>query len=249
MNHATTLPVEETTATGGLPTRMRVGDLHFQVRESANRVTVGITVDRDGSLYLHAPSGIAPDALAAWARTKRMWVYRKLAEKDLLLSVRPHKEFVTGEGFHYLGRSHRLLLADTDTVRMDRGRLLLPHGHTRPGDAATALIGWYRTRGRHWLPERLTPWTRRMAVTPTGLEVRDLGYRWGSLSATGRLNIHWATLQLPPTLIDYVLVHELAHIAHKHHTPAFWATVERAMPDYDHRKDQLVTAGARLWLG
>ena len=81
-----------------------------------------------------------------------------------------------------------------------------------------------------------------MGLFPTGLDVRDLGYRWGSLSANGRLNIHWATLQLPPSLIDYVLVHELA-------LPAFWATVERAMPDYERRKSDLLGAGARLWMG
>ena len=87
-----------------------------------------------------------------------------------------------------------------------------------------------------------------MDLTPSGLDVRDLGYRWGSLGANRRLNIHWATLQLPPTLVDYVLVHELAHLAHEQHTPAFWATVERALPDYERRKSDLIAVGASLWL-
>src|SRR5690349_14152447 len=112
---------------------MLIGDLHFEVRESPRRVTVGITVDRAGSLQLHAPPGCAPDILAAWAHSKRMWVYRKLAEKDLLLSARPAKEFVNGEGFAYLGRSHRLLIADIDTVRIRRGRLLIPRGEIDDG--------------------------------------------------------------------------------------------------------------------
>lgn len=81
-----------------------------------------------------------------WAYTKRMWVYRKLAEKDLLLSARPTKEFVSGEGFSYLGRSHRLLLADTPIVKLERGRLLLPRGAT-DAEASSALIRWYLARG------------------------------------------------------------------------------------------------------
>lgn len=178
-----------------------------------------------------------------------MWVYRKLAEKDLLLSARPAKEFVSGEGFAYLGRSHRLLVTDTDDVRMERGRLLLPRKAATAPDPGTWLVRWYRARGRHWLPGRIRPWTDRMGLVPAGLDVRDLGYRWGSLSANGRLNIHWATLQLPPSLIDYVLVHELAHVAHPQHTPAFWATVERAMPNYERRKSDLLHADARLWMG
>jgi predicted metal-dependent hydrolase len=222
----------------------------FQVRESPQRATIGITVDRDGSLLLHAPADCDPETVATWAYTKRMWVYRKLAEKDLLLSAKPGKEFVTGEGFSYLGRSYRLLLTDdTDTVRMHRGRLLMPRRVATAGDPATALIRWYRQRGRAWLPGRLKPWAARMGFTPTGLEVRDLRYRWGSLNRSGGLNIHWAALQLPPSLIDYILIHELAHLAHPRHTPAFWVCVERALPDYERRRTDLVDAGAQLWLG
>lgn len=231
-----------------LPDTLLIGDLEFEVVASERRATFGITVDRDGSLQLHAPAGCQPEALAMWAYTKRMWVYRKLAEKDLLLSARPSRDFVTGEGFAYLGRSYRLLLADSPAVKMERGRLLLPRGCS-DADATTSLIAWYRNRGEDWLPARLRPWAQRMGLRPTGLDVRDLGYRWGSLSKSDRLNIHWATLQLPPNLIDYVLVHELAHIKHERHTPAFWNLVERAIPDCEARKNQLAIVGAKLWLG
>ena len=68
------------------------------VRESDRRRTVGITVDRDGSLLLHAPAGAKPDAVAAWAWSKRGWVFRKLADKHLLLAASP------GEGVRHRGR-------------------------------------------------------------------------------------------------------------------------------------------------
>lgn len=143
-----------------------MGDLDFAVRESAARRTVGITVDRDGSLLLHTPPDCDPDALTAWVRPKRSWVYQKLAEKDLVLSARPDKEFVTGEGFAYLGRNHRLLIVDADRVRMQRGRILLPRGLN--GNASAALVGWYPERGREWLTDRLRAWATRMELTPTG---------------------------------------------------------------------------------
>lgn len=87
---------------------------------------------------------------------------------------------------------------------------------------------WYRQRGTIWLPRRIRPWAERMGLRPGDLDVRDLGYRWGSLGKADRLNIHWAAMQLPVPLLDYVIVHELAHIEQSRHTPAFWATVERA---------------------
>src|SRR5437773_7160913 len=111
-----------------VPSRMAVAGLDFEVQLSGARRSIGITVVRDGSLILKAPYGCDEAHLAAFVQEKRMWLYKKLAGKDLLLSHRPTKEFVSGEGFAYLGRSHRLLLVDNcgDTVKLDRGRFVMP---------------------------------------------------------------------------------------------------------------------------
>jgi predicted metal-dependent hydrolase len=238
--------------TAALPAHMTIGDLDMAVRTSEHRRTVGITIDRDGSLLLHAPAGSDPDKLASWAWSKRGWVFRKLAEKHLLLRVSPPKEFVTGEGFDYLGRHYRLQLTDDPRgtgVKLQRGRLRLPRRDAEAGGGSDAMIRWYQQRALAWLPLRIGPWAQRMDLHPGGLEVRDLGYRWGSLGKNGRLNIHWAAMQLPISLLDYVIVHELAHIGQPRHTAAFWAAVERAMPGYEHRKTRLATTGTALWLG
>jgi predicted metal-dependent hydrolase len=231
---------------------MTIGGLDFAVRESEHRRTLGITVDRDGSLLLHAPAGTDPAKLASWAWSKRGWVFRKLAEKHLLLPASPAKDFVTGEGFNYLGRHYRLQLtgdtAGTD-VKLERGRLRMPRSTAEAGEGKAAMICWYRRCALAWLPRRIGPWAQRMDLQPGGLDVRDLGYRWGSLSKNGSLNIHWAAMQLRVSLLDYVIVHELAHSCHPRHTPAFWAAVERAMPGYENRKTRLAATGAALWLG
>jgi predicted metal-dependent hydrolase len=78
---------------------------------------------------------------------------------------------------------------------------------------------------------------------------RDGCYRWGSLGKNGHLNIHWAAMQLPISLVDSVIVHELAHIGQPRHTSTFWGAVERAMPGYEHRKTCLAATGRTLWLG
>lgn len=234
--------------TPGPAGRLRVGDLDIDVTVSPRRRTVRLTVERDASVTAVVPPGVDEDTLARLVRSKRRWLYAKLAEKRTLAAERPDKEFVSGEGFSYLGRSYRLLIVDEapEPVQLVRGRLRLRRDCL--DDPARHLARWYRRAGQRWLPRRAAPWARRMAVPLGELRVRPLGYRWGSCGPDGNVNIHWATMQLPVDLVDYVLVHELAHVHQPNHGREFWRLVERAMPDYETRRDLLTRAGARLWL-
>ncbi len=100
-----------TAASSGNPSLV-IDGLTYELRRSPRRTTIGITVDRDGSLVLTAPNDCPEDTIEEAARKKELWVHTKLAEKRLLFRPRPPKEYVTGENFYYLGRTHRLLLVD-----------------------------------------------------------------------------------------------------------------------------------------
>jgi predicted metal-dependent hydrolase len=131
-------------------------------------------------------------------------------------------------------------------VALIQGRLLLRRD--RVDHAEDDLISWYRLRGQAWLPGRAGPWVERMRAPLAQITVRRLGYRWGSCSSKGEVNIHWATMQLPVALIDYILVHELGHLHESGHSAAFWRVVGRAMPDFVSRRAELEKYGAQLWL-
>ena len=231
-----------------------VGDLVLAVAPSSDRKTIEIVVERDASLVLKAPPTATIERAKQFVAAKRPWVYRKLAEKDALTGPPVVKQFVEGEGFAYLGRSYRLTLTPDagakEGVRLERGRFHLPASRAHEG--ATAMRHWYTRVGEEWLRRRVRPWASRLGEEAVEAEVRDLGYRWGSARpATGpqRINVHWATLQLPPSLIDYVLVHELAHLQETNHTPDFWKIVGGLMPTYEHHKATLATIGKTIWLG
>ena len=230
-----------------------VGDLVVSVALPVDRTTIEIVVERDASLVLKAPTGVSVERATRFVIDKRRWIYRKLAEKDALTGPPIVKRFVEGEGFAYLGRSYRLTLTGgggTSGVRLERGRFHLPAADA--GAGAEAMRRWYTDVGGHWLRRRVRPWAARLGEDAVAVEVRDLGYRWGSARpAAGRqrINIHWAALQLPPTLIDYVLVHELAHLRQTNHTPDFWSTVSRLMPGYELQRANLAAIGKNIWLG
>ncbi|PKN58178.1 MAG: M48 family peptidase [Deltaproteobacteria bacterium HGW-Deltaproteobacteria-14] len=222
-----------------------VDDLDFEVRRSARRKTLEITVDRGGELVITAPPEVADDVMTAFVREKKFWLYTKIAEKAALQQPVGGKEFVTGEGFSYLGRSYRLLLVAEQEVplKLEAGRFKLTRDVA--GDGREHFIRWYVAHAGPWLQKRVAGWSARMGVQPKGVEVRDLGFRWGSCGQAGGVNFHWATILLPATVVDYVIVHELAHLVAPNHTPEFWQRVARALPEYEQRKAWLAEHGGR----
>ena len=222
---------------------LQIDELSFAVKRSSRRQTLELIVDRGGELVIAAPADANESMMAAFVREKKFWLYRKLAEKETRQQPSSAKEYVSGEGFPYLGRSYRLLLVKDQEVplKLSSGRFLLRDDLTHRG--REAFIRWYCQRAKPWVVKRIRGWAPRVGVAAEGIEIRDLGYRWGSCSKGGTLNFHWATILLPPSVIDYVIVHELAHLIEANHTPLFWQHVGRVLTDYEQRKTWLAEQG------
>lgn len=225
---------------------LKVNDLCFEVRRSQQRRALEITVDRGGELILSAPPDVADVILRDFVQRKRMWVYKQLARKEALSRKTQHKVFVEGEDFTYLGRTYRLRLIDECdvAVKLQGGRFVMPKALASTG--REHLIRWYCERARPWLWAKVQDYASRMEVTPAGIRVQDLGYRWGSCGKGALLYFHWKTILLPARIAEYVVVHEMAHLLEQHHTPEFWRRVERAMPDFERRKVWLAVRGMEV---
>ncbi|MDG4868657.1 SprT family zinc-dependent metalloprotease [Guyparkeria sp. 1SP6A2] len=224
-------------------TRLTVDDLTFEVRRSNRRKTLEIIVDRGGELVLAAPTHVEESELVEFVQGKRFWIHKKLTEKAALQRPIPRKEFVNGEGFLYLGRSYRLKLVDEQDapLKLINGRFCLRQNAVDQG--REIFIRWYCQRGKDWLTTKVREHSGRMDVNPAGVTVQDLGYRWGSCGKGEQVYFHWKTMMLPREIAEYVVVHELVHLHHPHHTPGFWRRLERAMPDYERRKGWLASHG------
>lgn len=229
-------------------TQLAVDDLTFEVRESSRRKTLEIIVDRDGQLIIAAPTGTDTQHLRDFVLEKRLWIYQKLTEKAERRRQLPRKEYINGEGFLYLGRSYRLKRVANHGQKAPL-KLIAGYFQLREDalpNARAHFIRWYSARANDWFTARVKEQTRRMGVKPTGVKVQDLGYRWGSCGKGDQLYFHWKTILLPRHIAEYVVVHELVHLHEPHHTPAFWRRLERAMPDYEQRKDWLAQNGVEV---
>jgi predicted metal-dependent hydrolase len=233
---------------------LEVDKLTFDVRRSKRRTTVGVTVERNASLVLHLPADFPLPEAEPLVRSKLVWVHQKLINKqkapDEGIFRRP--EFVDGEGFYFLGRHYRMKLIDpapeegpVETVRFLGDRLLFRRDQVVAG---TKRIAEYYTRAAHlYINQAVDRWMSVTGTTPAKfVNVVDLGFRWGSCSADGTLNFHWRVIQLPPPVIDYVVVHELCHLKVRDHSSPFWKEVSHALPDYQRHREWLRDRGGRL---
>ena len=109
-----------------------------------------------------------------------------------------------------------------------------------------ALERIYRQRAKERLRGRAAYFAPIMGVSYGSLRLSSAKTRWGSCSGKGNLNFHWKLILMPPEVLDYVVVHELAHLKEMNHSPRFWAVVEEVLPDYKERRQWLKENGGRI---
>lgn len=108
--------------------------------------------------------------------------------------------------------------------------------HPEPSPAQVEAL---QKAAKAHLPERVEHYARLMDLAPTGISITNAKTRFGSCSAKNRLCFSWRLMAYPPAAVDYVVVHELAHIVHKNHGPDFYALIATILPDWKSRRQLL----------
>lgn len=212
-----------------------IDGLEFEVRRSQRRRTLGLTVDRFGELVVHAPSLAEKEELHRWVEKKLLWVHQKLLLKDDPGAPAKQLEAVSGETIAYLGHNYRLkMIAKQAQPLIFDGQWFKLRLRDR-ADAARHFQKWYEHAGTDWLSQRMAQWQRKVGASPKAIAVSGLGFRWASCGKDWVIRFNWQLFQLPIRLIDYVIVHELIHLAEHNHTPKFWQSVETVLPDWKAR--------------
>lgn len=229
----------------------RVRDIEYQLLPGSSRKTTDIVIERNGQVTVRPPADYTPEQVDAVVDSKRMWIYRNLAEwKDLNASAMV-REWVNGETFLYLGRAYRLLLVSDQScaLKLKDGRFCLSRELIEQGGsmaAKQAFEAYFADKGLRRFTERVNYYSQKVGVKVAGIKIKKMGYRWASCGKNGVLNFHWKCMMAPPKVIDYIVVHELCHLHHRNHTDAFWNEVDKVMPDYWERKEWLRKHGASL---
>lgn len=229
----------------------QVQDIQYQLLPGADRKTTDIVIERDGVIRVRPPLKMTPAQVDETVFSKRLWIYRNLAEWRDLNATRVVREWVNGEAFLYLGNSYRLSLVDEqdEPLKLKDGRFYLLRSLVKPNKKEAsyeAFKNFYASKGLIKIQQRVRYFAEKVGVLPGQVQVKDLGFRWASCSAKGGLQFHWKCMMAPLTVLDYVIVHELCHLHYLDHSQAFWNEVDKIMPQYKERKEWLRLRGAEL---
>ena len=207
------------------------------------RRTLTVTVTDDGRVVARAPLLLQKSAVDRFVAEKADWIRIRVAAAR----NRPAYAFADGESLPFAGGTLRLAVsAEARRVSHSNGVLTLPDG-TRDA-RREAVVRFYKRAARGVFSSRVQALAAAMGVAPGPLRVSDARTRWGSCGKDDSVNLCWRLLLAPPPILDYVIVHELAHTVRRDHSKAFWAVVSRFIPDWKQKRRWLADHHMELTL-
>jgi predicted metal-dependent hydrolase len=221
--------------------------LDYQIVRSSKRKKLTITVKRDRTVIIHAPAGTSEEDVHRVVDAKRQWILTKIRHpqkyQDRLHP--PGKEVVNGESALYLGRDYRIEVSDTASGEVEFSHLfVVPPAHqTR---RRVVLRDWYIARAKEKILARVERHARELGVKFSAAKIVDNRYRWGSCTVNDNVNFNWRLIKAPIFVIDYVIVHELAHLIEGKHTSRFWSIIRAHTPTMEKAKAWLKEHGQLL---
>lgn len=222
-------------------------ELEYQIVRSQKRKKLTITVERDRSIVVHTPHGTSQEEVRRIVDSKRQWILAKLRhpQKYQDWSHPPGKEVVNGESAPYLGRDYRIEITETASGEVEFSNMFLVPV-ARQARRREVLRDWYISRAKEKILTRVEQHARELGVRFTAAKIVDNRYRWGSCTVKDNVNFNWRLIKAPMFVIDYVIVHELAHLVETNHTSRFWSVVRAYSPTMEKAKAWLKEHGQVL---
>lgn len=218
----------------------------------ARRRSIGFTVGLEG-LSVRAPRWVRRGDVDEALRERGGWILAKLAEqRERAARLQAARvQWREGSTIPFLGEplvmvidprvAGAVLDADARSLPAVPHRVLrigLPHD-AGPEQLREAVQAWLQRQARRVFEERCAHFAPRLGVQVRRIGLSSATTRWGSASADGSIRLHWRLVHFAPSVIDYVVTHELAHLREMNHSPAFWEVVRSVIPDYRHALSSL----------
>lgn len=211
-------------------------EVQVSMRRSARARRISLRVSSiDGRVTLTLPLGTPERVGRAFAEEKARWLREAVGKVEAPVRV------AIGSTLPVDGRSLPVVPGQGRAARLGAAAIEAPPG--REGAAIEVLL---KSLARERISASVDRHARALGKRPGRITLRDTRSRWGSCSSEGNLMFSWRLILAPPKVLDYVAAHEVAHLRHMDHSPAFWAAVESLFPNHRAERDWLRHNGAAL---
>ncbi|MBI5789330.1 MAG: M48 family metallopeptidase [Candidatus Schekmanbacteria bacterium] len=218
---------------------------NYQIIRS-NRKTIGLEISPEKGLVVRVPLKTSLTTIQQVLKNKRQWIEGKLAMVALKQRAVISREYGENDEFLYLGKKYPLKIVSSTKFPLvfENEQFLLSANYRQK--AQSVFQAWYMIQAEDYLNQRVGYYADRYGFKYNRLRISQALKRWGSCSAQKNLNFNWRLMLAPPEVIDYLVVHELAHLAEMNHSPRYWQRVARIMPDYKRQRKWLKDNGHLL---
>lgn len=207
----------------------------YRLRRDPRRKRLCMMVERDAAVELRVPTRTGRREIEHFIRGNEGWLRERLEIARRAWAARAPLE--SGRRLPLLDEELELSTRPAQRNRVLRRDSTLLVSYSAEEMVEPLLERWYRREARRHLGARVEALSERMGLHPSAITIRGQRTRWGSCSSAGRLNFNWRLMFAPTEVVDYVVIHELAHLRHMNHSAEFWALVARFDPLYlEHRK-------------
>lgn len=205
----------------------------------SRRKTLSIVVRADGTVEVKAPQRCSKERIEQFLAEKSDWIEKYVSQNK----ARTEQYKFSGD-IPFMGKPLPVTEGECFMFSSETG-FTVPKGRSIE-ECLPQLEYIYRKAAAEYLPKRVGYFAEIMGVSPSAVKISGAEKRWGSCSGRGTINLSWRLMAAAPELIDYVIVHELAHLTELNHSPRFWKIVENTMPDYRERQTALTQVTLKL---
>ena len=219
-------------------------NISYTLKRSNRRRSIGLRID-DRGLTVSVPLRASEKWLHSVLQDKARWVLEKLDGWQTRIPV--EMRWADGEAIHYLGEALTLrvvqnLFAAPAQRRSDELWVFVVNG-SEAAHIEQTVSHWYRQEAEQLFVRRVAHFAALLDVAPREVKLSSAKTQWGCCTARGTVRLNRQLIKLPLRLIDYVVVHELAHLREMNHSAVFWHVVEAVCPDYIRLRRELKACG------
>lgn len=214
--------------------------ISYDIKRSPKAKHIRLEVRSETGLTVIIPRLYNAGELPALIKKKQRWILEKIAKYNNNQTSRQSNTVKNGDSVLYLGQGFEVVGVQSYknhvTMNVESNRLEVGMKTDNRG-LSVILEGWYRKQAANLIEEKAKKLCVRMGITYNRISIRGQKTRWGSCSKQGNLSFNWKLIMAPEPVVDYVIIHELAHLIEMNHSKRFWQIVENNCPNWsDHRK-------------